>query len=223
MENAADALIMAGAIFVLVIILSVTVFAFSNARQSLDNITALTDKESLAVEGDENYYYVSTDGNSNVARNVGMETIIPAMHRVFYENYKIQFIFQDPDYYLYIDGNGNKKTTLDLDSPELKTLVDSKKREDFINAILYHTYNGSTSLTGFNTDFQENNIKINDDIDGLIEYVGSRVFTEELGTYYIEDEKSKEQNIEDYGETYGKIISNINRTTKRVITYTIHE
>lgn len=223
MENAADALIMAGAIFVLVIILSVTVFAFSNARQSLDNITALTDKESLAVEGDENYYYVSTDGNSNVARNVGMETVIPAMYRVFYENYKIQFDFKNDDYYLYIDGKGNKKTTLDLDSPELKTLVDSKKREDFINAILYHTYNGSNSLSSFNTDFQENNIKINNDIVGLVEYVGSRIFTEELGTYYIEDENSKEQNIEDYGETYGKIISNINRTTKRVITYTIHE
>ena len=108
MENAADALIMAGAVFVLVIILTVTAFAFSNARQSLDNITALTDKESLTVQGNQDYYYLSTENNSNTSRNVGMETIIPAIHRAFYENYKIQFDFsnKDPEYHLYTDKDG---------------------------------------------------------------------------------------------------------------------
>ena len=90
MENAADALIMAGAVFVLVIILTVTAFAFSNARQSLDDITALTDKESLTVQGNQDYYYLSTENNSNTSRNVGMETIIPAIHRAFYENFYIK-------------------------------------------------------------------------------------------------------------------------------------
>ena len=92
MENAADALIMAGAVFVLVIILTVTAFAFSNARQSLDNITALTDKESLTVQGNQDYYYLSTENNSNTSRNVGMETIIPAIHRSFFSSLTISIL-----------------------------------------------------------------------------------------------------------------------------------
>ena len=206
MENAADALIMAGAVFVLVIILTVTAFAFSNARQSLDNITALTDKESLTVQGNQDYYYLSTENNSNTSRNVGMETIIPAIHRAFYENYKIQFDFSnvDPDYYLYKDKDGKPVNTIDLDS-DLSAL-NNKQREDFINAILYHTYNGSNSLVAFNENLKKSlgdKIKIDTD-KGLIEFAENRTFDEKLGIYYIEDVNSKEENIKEYGSTYRK-------------------
>ena len=198
MENAADALIMAGAVFVLVIILTVTAFAFSNARQSLDNITALTDKESLAVQGDEDYYYLSTVNNDNTSRNVGMETIIPAIHRAFYENYKIQFDFsnKDPEYHLYTDKDGKPINTIDLDS-DLSALND-KQREDFINAILYHT-----DLDVNFTNIFGDKIKIDTD-EGLIAFAGNRTFEEKLGVYYIEDVNSKEENIKEYGQTYRK-------------------
>jgi len=198
MENAADALIMAGAVFVLVIIFTVTAFAFSNARQSLDNITALTDKESLAVQGDEDYYYLSTVNNDNTSRNVGMETIIPAIHRAFYENYKIQFDFsnKDPEYHLYTDKDGKPINTIDLDS-DLSALND-KQREDFINAILYHT-----DLDVNFTNIFGDKIKIDTD-EGLIAFAGNRTFEEKLGVYYIEDVNSKEENIKEYGQTYRK-------------------
>ena len=198
MENAADALIMAGAVFVLVIILTVTAFAFSNARQSLDNITALTDKESLTVQGNQDYYYLSTENNSNTSRNVGMETIIPAIHRAFYENYKIQFDFSnvDPDYYLYKDKDGKPVNTIDLDS-DLSAL-NNKQREDFINAILYHT-DLDVNLKKIFGD----KIKIDTD-RGLIEFAENRTFEEKLGMYYIEDVNSKEKNIKEYGDTYRK-------------------
>lgn len=198
MENAADALIMAGAVFVLVIILTVTAFAFSNARQSLDNITALTDKESLTVQGGQDYYYLSTENNSNTSRNVGMETIIPAIHRAFYENYKIQFDFsnKDPEYHLYTDKDGKPINTIDLDS-DLSALND-KQREDFINAILYHT-----DLDVNFTNIFGDKIKIDTD-EGLIAFAGNRTFEEKLGVYYIEDVNSKEENIKEYGQTYRK-------------------
>lgn len=194
MENAADALIMAGAVFVLVIILTVTAFAFSNARQSLDNITALTDKESLTVQGNQDYYYLSTENNSNTSRNVGMETIIPAIHRAFYENYKIQFDFSnvDPDYYLYKDKDGKPVNTIDLDS-DLSAL-NNKQREDFINAILYNE-----SITFGDKIKVDAHTK-----GGLIEFTGNRTFEEKLGMYYIEDVNSKEENIKEYGQTYRK-------------------
>ena len=133
-----------------------------------------------------------------------METIIPAIHRAFSENYKIQFDFGNTGYYLYKDKDSKEINTIDLDS-DLSALND-KQRNDFINAILYHTYNKSNSLSDLNADFKKSlgdKIKIDNDI-GLIEFAGNRTFEEKLGIYYIEDVNSKEENIKEYGSTYRK-------------------
>lgn len=49
-------------------------------------------------------------------------------------------------------------------------------------------------------------IKINNSSNGLIEHIKYKTFTEKLGTYYFEDEKTKESNIEYYSEIYGSAI-----------------
>ena len=170
MENAADALIMASAVFVLILILSITAFAFSNARLSLDNIFTLSDKEFTTVQGDEEYYYLSTSGlNENLTRTVGIETIIPSIYRAFAENYKIEFDFgTDDGYYLYEDTKnkdeyGNNTQIKSIDLAQL-TLSDSQKK-DFIKAILYHKYkedsvdNQVEQINQFNNDFLGNRNK----------------------------------------------------------------
>lgn len=212
MENAADALIMAGAVLVLVIVLSVSIFAFSNARQSLDNISDLTDKDYLTVEGNEDYYYVSTSNNSNVARNVGMETVIPAMYRAFYEDYKIIFnFFGDDNYCLFTDESGNKKNFIDIEDSELLKLS-PKQRKEFIFAIIYHTDNiidKSLKVEDLNKEFSEANIniRINNNDEGLIKYISknNKTITEELGVYT--DKTGQDGN---------------KPSERRVITYTIH-
>lgn len=159
MENASDALIMAGSVLILVLILSIVALAFSNARESLDTIFAFSDRETLTIQ-DDDYYYLSTSGsNSNIARTVGTETIIPSFYRAFYENYKIEFNFGDTsnDYCLYkIDDN--KKTSWDLSELSSKMgVANYSQYEVVLEAILYHSYKGekgTTAMINFNNDFK---------------------------------------------------------------------
>lgn len=102
MENATDALKMAGSVLLFIVALSVAILAFSQARQAIDAVLKFSDRESLAIEDDSRFYYLSS--TSNTKRYVGKETIIPAIYRAYKENYKIIFKFKD-DYYLFKDRN----------------------------------------------------------------------------------------------------------------------
>ena len=155
MENAADALMMAGAVLIFILILSIVFLAFTNARESIDTVFQLADKETMTIGEDSNYYYLSTAGaNTNINRTVGLETVIPAIYRAFDENYKIEFVFKDgSDYYLYKDKEGKEITTIDLS--ELALTISQK--ESLIEAILYHTYKGTNdNMAQFNNDFKNN-------------------------------------------------------------------
>ena len=105
MENAADALKMAGSVLLFIVALSVAILAFSQARQAIDAVLKFSDRESLAIEDDSRFYYLSS--TSNTKRYVGKETIIPAIYRAYKENYKIIFDFPDDSYYLFKDRNRN--------------------------------------------------------------------------------------------------------------------
>ena len=108
MENAVDALKMAGSVLLFVIALSVAILSFTNARQAIDSVLEYSDRESLTIEGDPRFYYLS-GGNNDTSRYVGKETIIPAIYRAYKENYKIVFKFNDVDtYYLYKNSKRRK-------------------------------------------------------------------------------------------------------------------
>lgn len=87
MENAAEALKMAG--------WSITIFnstfskyiSFSHVRQAADTILEYKDRETEYIDSD--YYYQV--GINESEREVGLETILPTVSRVYTENYKIIF------------------------------------------------------------------------------------------------------------------------------------
>lgn len=58
-----------------------------------------------------------------------------------------------------------------------------------------------------------------DNANSLVEQLEGKTITEQLGTYYIQD--LKEEYMDEYGDDYGSVLSEINKTTKRVITYTV--
>ena len=94
MENASDAIIMAGAMLIFVIALTVAMTVFSQARATIDMVVYTSDET--------NYYeYLDTTG-SNSAKNriVGLETIIPTLYKYYKENYTVVF--------LNSNGNGLK-------------------------------------------------------------------------------------------------------------------
>ena len=85
MENAVDALKMAGAVLMFVMALSVSIVAFGQVRQTADLVLDQTDRESYNIDGDFNYEATATE------RQVSIETIIPSIYRAYNEQYKIVF------------------------------------------------------------------------------------------------------------------------------------
>lgn len=213
MENAAEALKMAGAVMIFVLALSVIIFSFGQARQSADTILDYRDRETAYIDAEDYYEISSTE------RKLGLETIIPSIFRAYLENYKIVFdgLGNEPIYYLeyivqtqpVVQTQSIPKYTLDIETSQNAkynnvALGTDERKIEFLKGI----------LMGFGTDTVakkefESRYKIS--LDGcsplynrLTSMNISRI-TEHLGVY--------QQNPE--------VVSEANRTEKRVITYRI--
>lgn len=151
MENAADALKMAGAVLIFVLALSIIIFAFSQARQTSDTILTYRDRETMYVESD--YYYTSNQSE----RVVSFETVIPSIFRVYLENYKIVFEGLKKPIYKIKNGDNNLVAKYTLDSEQNLThtyrnigLGTNEKKAEFIKGILYYNdYNSKQNLVNY--------------------------------------------------------------------------
>lgn len=91
MENASDAIIMAGAMLIFVIALTVAITVFTQARATVDAVVYASDEI--------NYYeYIGDFNVTNTSvknRIVGLETIIPTLYKYYKENYTVVFLDED--------------------------------------------------------------------------------------------------------------------------------
>lgn len=222
MDNATDALKMAGSVLLFVLALTVAINAFGLARQTADIVLSFKDRETEYIDTDN--YYKADDNNKN--RKVGLETVIPAIYRSFKENYRIVFIKSDgTNYDLYkatiqdkSEEHHEKEVTfnyLDL----YDTAIPKGNEKEFIVGILYRQ--DLTTKTAFDSDltlktkFMEK-YKINEFIGGSSLYdilKGANSITEEIGVYYQED----------LDTTSRDSVPESNKDEKRIITYTIKE
>ena len=214
MENAVEGLKMAGAVLIFVIALSIAMFSFSNAREAVDSIVKYSDRETFVLENDSRFFYLS-DANKK-ERIVGLETIIPTIYRAYKENYKIVFEFNDTNYYLFkkinlLTGNVDANpeiSKIDLEEQQIPSDLASRQ---FLNGIIYGDYEYES---GKNKADWKNKFLVEPSSKSLFEYINGsgKNIKESLGTYYMEDlkENGSGSNIED-----------INKTEKRVITYSL--
>lgn len=94
MENATDALIMAGQILIFIIALTVCISSFSTVRSGVDRLISQTDTVKFA-KGENGYInYIQSDNNKAI-RKVGVETVVSSMYRASKENYDIYIKLQD--------------------------------------------------------------------------------------------------------------------------------
>lgn len=221
MENAVEALKMAGAVLLFVIALSVAILSFTTARESMDRMVKYADRESLTIENDSRFYYIANDNDvediskreDRTKRYVGLETIIPTIYRSVTENFKIIFDFGDSSTYcLYTNTNsGNKVYKFDGEMDEL-AFANEKDHIRFLSGIIYGVPNPQeTNLSKYKSDF---NLEL--PAPYLYEYISKWLsdehkILESLGTYYMED-------VSEDGTPSDKPESN--KTEKRVITYT---
>ena len=84
MENATHALLMAFAVMVFVIALTVSMVSFNSVKRVSDVI--------LYTKDETNYYeYQGATGKAAENRIVGLETIIPTLYKYYKENYTVVF------------------------------------------------------------------------------------------------------------------------------------
>ena len=232
-ENIADALKMAGSVLLFVMGLSIAILYFSQARETIDAVLSYSDRESLTIENNPRFYYLSRKSDPN--RYVGKETIIPALYRTYKENYKIVFEFP-PDGYLFENSDGEEIKEIDLAKQSIGS--DEASRQ-FLDGIIYGKDESGNELD--NTKFKEK-FNVTPNSTCLYDYLTSKESStirikESLGTYYMEDvdadgdghpdwESYLEVEVENEDGTTTKewqwvtTIEEANRTKKRVITYT---
>lgn len=203
MENAAEALKMAGAVLIFVLALSIIILSFGQVRESADIILDYRDRETVYIDG--GYYYEA----SGTERQVGLETIIPSIIRAYVENYKIVFEgLREPIYIITLnDGTEVKKYTFDLETNQDSqyknvVLANEEQKAEFLCGILYHNFDKSGSKAEFNKKF---NITVGD--TPLYEQLQGKKITEYLGVYYQEDNPD---------------VPEVNKTEKRIITYKVN-
>ena len=176
MENAAEALKMAFGVLVFVLALSISVNAFSEARQVSQTIINYRDREYDTTYVDE-YSYTDASGNLITQRVVSLETIIPTIYRAYKENYKI--IFDFGTYYTeglfkQINHTTNIYEPVNYIDEKDQTLGGDKQQIEFITDILY----GTTDTTKYNGR------RLN--TTGLYDIIKDREwkFKESIGLYY---------------------------------------
>lgn len=210
MENITDALHIAFGVLVFVLALSITMSSFSLAKKTATSIIYDLDKR-------EQYEYEQAQTTTNASgeteitgtnRIVGTETIIPTLYRAAIENYIVRFYKKDGSpIYLYRISEDNNKTFKDTNAIDLEKnkLGDHELAKDFIKHFIKGdlvNFFETQKITGKYRSF-----KALESGKTFSDLIGNKKFIETLGVYYQEDIKPT-------------ATEDINKTKKRVITYT---
>lgn len=203
-ENVADALKMAGSVLLFVMALSICIMSFGQAKNALDTILAMEDRETVYIDGD--YYYKGTE---KLTRTVGLETIIPSIYRAYEENYRIVFDGVE----LYRKNSEPDKSINYIDLID-ETIGNDQARKRFIKGILYRDFSDyeANSQTKFEEEFS---IRLIGD-KSLYSLLVNKDIEEKLGTFYLQDVSTEEEDGTGSSQT-----PESNKTTKRVITYIV--
>ena len=212
MEDASNALLMAGALLIMVVMLTVCISSLTSVQQTATQVLLMRDRETDAS-------YINYAAGTK-RREIGAETIIPSIYRHINENYRIEFYDGNLNAPITLwkiqeknaDGSINTGETkainyIDLSSDTVK--LGETTREDFLNCLLYGTkISGDTDGSKLKKIMQDSNIAEFDEItkdNGLYQnLIESHTFEEQLGVYY---------------ENASDNVPQANWTEKRVIAY----
>ena len=193
MENASDALIMAGQILIFIIALTVCISSFTTLRAGIDQTVGQTETIEMARDS-QGYINFLESKNSKSTRVVGAETIVSSMYRSIKENYVIYIKFNNAtDLVGEIHWDNNGKT---------EKINITKAKYDIYS-------DGTTQVISKGDDLVKitigagDNQKVNSMLkNGLYEKIKKMRFNEYLGEYQNNSEASTE-----------------NKETYRIITY----
>jgi hypothetical protein len=192
MENAVDALKMAGAALLFIIAFSISMMLFSKARESTDAVL-----DNLKIK---DFFPKVESLNNNTTRKVGIETIIPTLYRYAQsdDNIRIRILNETGQELQVFDQEIESIVRLGSPSNEYETYISqqynnparpaymfqaqvSQYRLERINAYI----NGTSARHMPNVNYASNNLKTHRDRlfeESYLEYrTSGQVYTDELG------------------------------------------
>ena len=216
MENAAEALKMAFAVLMFVLALTLCISSFSQAREAVDSIITIKDRETSYT-----YVTASKDGT----RTVGAETIVPTLYKAYKENFEVHFLDTHGNkliLYDYVDPYNNK-TSMSIIDLEKENHASAERAIDRLNYILSGVPNGSND-PAIN---EVANITTASGGEGFYSYLEGKKFKEKMGEYYQEDKEkgdspSSGDTTEETTNTDTTTLD-VNKTKKRVIIYQLED
>ena len=222
MENVADALKMAAAVFAFVLALGVSISSFSQARYTADVLIQYADRDTVTQ-------YAEDVGVRT--RIVGKENIVPTIYRAYKENYRVQFYEADgiTPIVLYTKIEDGATVNVNYIDLERDNLGNNWQQDNFIMALLYGTnaeledqYGNLISFDQFETSLNTGNSIYHLNRNGIYDIIiKNNRFEEKFGVYY------PSQAREGAGDNADGAGANVNAQTTteskmRVISYYIY-
>ena len=184
MENAVEALKMAGFMLLFIIALSVTMITLTQAKTTADALVANQDRQ-------ESYEYIELPaGERSLSRTVTLSDIVPTLYRYAQEDYAVQFYdTAGQPLKIYVSGSGEDKNDLDLDTEHWI---------DVYGVTRYEAWRGNTTA-------------IKQHVDEVVKYLfqqyPNRQFEEKLGTTEDYEEENTNELVPDINKQYKRIIT----------------
>lgn len=195
MENAVDALKIAGSVLLLIIALTVNISTFSRVKTEFEQIIKNRENVKYAVDTtkEENAYvnYLKSSGD-NYARTVGIETIVSTLRRLAKENYKVYIVLNHDVSSLNLDLDLKIKLKYDLIYGDVKLA----ERDD---TVIFYQLGG---VQGKWLENNENSVNFDKSISILYNGLKGKSFKEYFGLY-----KEENANISDAEKKDRKVIT----------------
>ena len=202
MENAADALLMGFSVLAFGLALSISLFAFNNVSVASETIINMRDRET-------SYTYVDYT-SEDTSRIVSVEDIVPSLYRAYKEQYLVRFEGLG-DIYEIRDSETNEYVGTNIIDLESQSIGNQQDASNFIKALL----GGGTAFKELTSQQRFANFGNYLQTFSLYDILKENTFVETLGIFYQEDRTEDGQATADEG------VDDVNKTQKRIITYTL--
>ena len=219
MENAVDAIYIAGAVLLLLVALTIGISSFSTQVSQIDEIVQADERVDIAT--DATGQFVNYISHSDSERVVSVDTIVNTLYRAYKENYTVYIKLND---YSHVKNSDKyvtkaKKTTTVIQSDGTpKNIINiNDKILVFKITTEYNLQNAKEKLNNILADVSGENPN-GADLYNVLKSDSShnKRYTEYIGELYQNDITS---NAGDHMSNEQKKVSDYNKTKVRIITY----
>lgn len=202
MENASDALIMAGQILIFLVALTVCLSSFTTVRTEVNRIVGENEEIRFAKDGDAYINFMESKKGSST-RVVGSETVVATVYRAIKENYTVYIKFKNQNSINAVENNHRYINTITASR-------DSTVKDSSNNPIIK---NGETLIKitiGSDTNQNVDEILKKENGGNLFNELKKYDFNEYLGEY---------KQGSDSADPSAPTVASENKQTYRIVTY----